>query len=69
MQGPTGTAKKTVQMSPGAGKLTALSVLWGPTLEGTDQALAACEFLRPASMLSPVSCHISCTENRHPALA
>ena len=32
-----------VQMSPDAGKLMALSVLWGPTWEGTDQALAACE--------------------------
>ena len=40
-----------VEMSPDAGKLMALSALWGPTWEGTDQALAACEFLRLASML------------------
>ena len=42
---------KMVLMSPDAGQLMALSVLWGPTWEGTGQALAACEFLRLASML------------------
>ena len=51
MQVPAGTARKMVQVSLGAGKLTAWSVLWGPTWEGTDQALAACESLRLAGML------------------
>ena len=51
VQGPAGTARKMVQMSPDAGKLMALSVRWGPTWEGTDQVLAACEILRLASML------------------
>ena len=52
MQGPAGNARKMAEMSPDAGKLMALCAPWGPTWEGTDQALAACEYLRLASMLS-----------------